>query len=235
MKDFILRILYLDSFNQNLFLSSPNDVLWTISIEFWISLCIPSIVYILKETKFGTHFLFLSLIISVSSPIVLIHFGMNESMAHKSLPSALFCFVVGSYISLQAQSEEASRAYSLILVLGLGFTAMYLWGGYMGQWWVVILLTCGYLGKKKSSFGHITSSVSRGSGVLIWLGTICYGVYLLHPVFIGLLSGISGDWLFYWALIPVLAASTLSWVALENPISGLLRTEKPVKPRSGQT
>lgn len=224
MKDFILRIFYLDSFNENLFLTSPSDILWTISIEFWISLCVPFFVYIFKETKFGAHFLLLCLIISVSSPQVLVHFGLNDSMAHKSLPSALFCFVVGSYISLQTQSEEAAKAYSLILVLGFGFTAMYLWGGYMGQWWVTILLTCGYLGKRRTSAVRVSSSIS--TGILIWLGTICYGVYLLHPVFIDLLTLISGEWLFYWALIPVLAASTLSWVALESPMSGFFRIKR---------
>jgi peptidoglycan/LPS O-acetylase OafA/YrhL len=224
--------LYLDSFNQNLFLTSPNDVLWTISIEFWMSLCIPFFVYVFKETKFGLHFLFLCLLISISSPSILVYFGSDSSMAHKSLPSALFCFAVGSFISLQEKSEEASKTYSLILILGLGFTAMYLWGGYMGQWWVVILLTCGYLGKKKTALEHAPSTAPPGSAVVIWLGTICYGVYLLHPIFIGLLSVNSGDWLFYQALIPVLAGSTLSWVALEKPMTSFFRTKKPKRPRS---
>lgn len=226
IKDFILRIFYLDSFNENLFLTSPNDILWTISIEFWISLLIPFFVYIYQETKLGELFLLSCLLISIGSPVVLVHFGIDISMAYKSIPSALFCFAVGSYISLQAQSEEAAKTYSLILILGIGFMAMYIWGGFMGQWWVVILLTCGYLGKKKTTFGHDTSSAPWGSAILIWLGTICYGVYLLHPVFIGLLSMKSGDWLFYWALIPVLVASTLSWVALEKPMSGIFRPKR---------
>lgn len=221
IKDFILRVLYLDSFNQNLFFSSPSDIFWTISIEFWISLLIPLFVYIFKKTRFGAHFLFLCLLISISSPLVLVYFGLDNSMAHKSLPSALFCFAVGSYISLQSKSEEASKAYSLIFILGLGFTAMYLWGGYMGQWWVTILVTCGYLGKRRTGAVQVPSSIP--SGILIWLGTICYGVYLLHPVFIGLLSAKSGEWLFYWALIPVLAVSTLSWIAVEKPLNSLLR------------
>ncbi len=221
IKDFILRILYFDSFNQNLFLTSPNDILWTISIEFWISLCIPFFVYVFKETIFGEFFLLLCLLISVGLPILLVQFGLDISMAYKSLPSALFCFAAGSYISLQTKSEEASKTYSLILVLGVGFAAMYLWGGFMGQWWITILLTCGYLGKKRT--GSSESNISTASGILIWLGTICYGVYLLHPVFIDLMPVKSGDWLFFWALFPVLLASTFSWVALEKPFSSLGR------------
>jgi peptidoglycan/LPS O-acetylase OafA/YrhL len=225
VKDLVLRILYLDAFNQNLFLTSPNDILWTISIEFWISLLIPCFVYIYQETKFGEIFLLSCLLISFGSPVVLVHFGMDISMAYKSLPSALFCFAVGSYISLQAKCREASKTYSLIFILGIGFMAMYLWSGFMDQWWVAIVLTCGYLGRQKTAFGDV-SALGWGSGILLWLGTICYGVYLLHPVFLGLLSVKSGEWLFYWALLPVLAASTLSWVALEKPMSGIFRTKR---------
>ena len=221
IRDFLVRILYLDSFNQSLFLSSPSDILWTISIEFWLSLLIPLFVHVFKETKWGEQFLLGCLLISIGSSTVLVNFGVDISMASKSLPSALFCFAVGSYISLQSQSEEASKAYSFILILGIGFAAMYLWGGYMGQWWVTIILTCGYLGKKKTGSKQVASSDSWG--MWVWLGTICYGVYLLHPVFIDLLSAKSGDWLFYWALIPVLTLSTISWVAVEKPFSNLSR------------
>ncbi len=222
VKDFVLRILFLDTFNERLFLTSPNDILWTISIEFWVSLCIPFFVYVFKETRCGEFFLLACFLISVGSPMVLIHLGVDNSMAHKSLPSTLFCFAVGSYISLQAKSKEAAKTYSLILILGVGFAAMYVWGGYMGQWWVTILITFGYLGKKRTSAERVTNSIP--SGMFIWLGTICYGVYLFHPIFIGLLIAKSGDWVFYWALPPVLAASTISWMIVERPLIGMFRS-----------
>jgi peptidoglycan/LPS O-acetylase OafA/YrhL len=221
IKDFVFRILYLDSFKQSLFFSSPSDIFWTISIEFWLSLLIPLFVYVFKETKLGELFLLSCFLVSVGSPIALVYFGVDIAMANKSLPSALFCFAVGSFISLQSQSEEASKAYSLILILGIGFAAMYLWGGFMGQWWVTVILTCGYLGKMRTGSRKLTTSVSWG--IWIWLGTICYGVYLLHSVFIDLLSAKSGDWLFYWALFPVLALATISWIAVEKPFNNLLR------------
>ena len=217
--DLVLRLLYLDAFHQPLFLRDPLGILWTISIEFWLSLCIPVLVFLFRSVKYPEVTLLTTFVITLVSPTILIELGLGESMAQKSLPSALFCFAVGSYLSTFGESAESTKVFGLFLVFSLGFTLMYLWGGYMGAWWVTILLTTAYLGYKRTQ----VSKFSPPNPLLIWLGTICYGVYLLHILVIENLGSWSANWGFYLSLPPVLILASLSWVLIEDPIGGLFR------------
>lgn len=127
--DLALRLLYLDAFHQPLFLRDPLGILWTISIEFWLSLCIPVLVFLFRSAKRPEIPLIATLVFTLISPTILIELGLGESMAQKSLPSALFCFAIGSYLSTFKESAESSRAFGMFLVFSLGFVLMYLWGG----------------------------------------------------------------------------------------------------------
>ena len=218
LSDLFLRLLYLDAFNESLFLRAPIGILWTIAIEFWLGLCIPLFISIFRKSRHPEIVLLFAFVISALGPIILISFGIGDLMAWKSIPSSVFCFILGSYLSTIQKSRESAKVFKLMLVFSFGFMCMYLWNGYMGAWWLIILLTASYLGYRRSRIEE-TGTPS----FLIWLGTICYGVYLLHPIVLAHIGSQSANWAFYIALVPVLLMASFSWVFLEKPFSGLYR------------
>lgn len=218
LSDLFFRLLYLDAFNESLFLRAPIGILWTIAIEFWLSLCIPLFIIIFRKIGHPEMVLLCAFLVSALGPVVLISFGLGDLMAWKSIPSSVFCFILGSYLSTIQKSRESAKVFKLILVFSLGFMCMYLWNGFMGAWWLIILLTASYLGYRRSRL-EVTGTPS----FLIWLGTICYGVYLLHPIVLAHIGSQSASWAFYIALIPVLLLASFSWVFIEKPFSGLFR------------
>jgi peptidoglycan/LPS O-acetylase OafA/YrhL len=113
-----------------------------------------------------------------------------------------------------------SKVFKLLIVFSLGFTGMYLRSGYMGAWWVTILLTTSFLGYFRTQTNN-----PRTNPALIWLGTICYGVYLIHPLVLGYFAtgGALANWAFYLALAPVLLLASVSWILIEKPFSGIFR------------
>jgi len=223
--DFLLRMLYLDAFYEPLFNRAPLGVLWTLAIEFWLSLLIPFFVFVFQKLRRPELFLVLTFLASSLGPVFLMKFGVGDLMAWKSLLSSVFCFAVGSYLSTIEKSEHASRAFRLMIVFSIGFTLLYMWDGYMGSWWVTILFTSSYLGYRATS--EVNSKPSNG--LLVWLGTICYGVYLTHMPVLASFGSWGSNWTFYLALLPVLFLSSLSWLFIEKPISRLYKhnTQKP--------
>jgi peptidoglycan/LPS O-acetylase OafA/YrhL len=220
--DLICRLFYLDAFNQALFQRDPIGVLWTISVEFWLSLFIPLFVYIFRCTKRPEFVLLTAFVCSSMGPVVLIKFGLSDLMAWKSIPSAVFCFALGSYLSTLKKSDESAQVFRLLLVFAIGFFSMYLWVGYMGAWWVAILLTAAYLGFKRTQ----VTDLPPANPVFLWLGTICYGVYLIHMPVLNSLSGWASNWAFYVSLGPVFILATASWVLVERPSGRLFRTPR---------
>lgn len=95
-------------------------------------------------------------------------------------------------------------------------------GGALGAWWVAILLTAAYLGYKRTQ----ETDLLQPNSVFIWLGTICYGIYLLHMPVLTSLSGWAGDWVFYVSLPLVLFLGSISWVLIERPGSRLFKDRR---------
>jgi peptidoglycan/LPS O-acetylase OafA/YrhL len=217
-------MLYLDAFYEPLFNRAPIGVLWTLAIEFWLSLLIPFFVYVFQKISGSELFLLATFVISSLGPVLLLKFGVGDLMAWKSLPASVFCFAVGSYLSTLEKSEHSAKAFRLMLIFSIGFTLMYLWGGYMGSWWVTILGTSSYLGYRRTS--EVSSKPSNA--LLVWLGTICYGVYLIHMPVLASFGTWGSNWAFYPALVPVLFLSSLSWLLVEKPISRFGR-QRPIK------
>ena len=213
--DLIFRLLYIDAFNQALFERAPIGLLWTISVEFWLSLFIPLLVHLFRSVKRPEFVLLMAFICSNMGPVVLIKLGLSDLMAWKSIPSAVFCFALGSYLSALKKSDGSAQVFRLFIMFAFGFFLMYLWGGYMGAWWVAILLTAAYLGFKRTQVNDLHPQ----NPVFIWLGTICYGVYLLHMLVLISISGWTTNWAFYVSLPLVLLLASASWVLIESPIS----------------
>lgn len=218
--DVICRLLYLDAFNEKLFLRDPIGVLWTVSLEFWLSLFVPLFVYLFRSAKRPELVLLSAFICSLIGPITLMNLGLGELMAGKSIPSGVFCFALGSYISTLKKSNESAEVFRLFMIFAFGFFLMYLWGGYMGPWWISILLTTSYLGFKRTQIADSSST----NPVLLWLGTICYGVYLLHMPVLSSLPEWAVNWAFYVSLPPVLFLASISWLLIERPGSRLFRS-----------
>ena len=213
--DFLLRMLYLNAFYEPLFNRAPIGVLWTLAIEFWLSLMIPILVLVFQKVRRPEFVLFITFIVSSLGPVLLIQLGVGDLMAWKSLLASVFCFAVGSYLTTFEKSEQTARAFRLLLVISVGFTLMYLWGDNLGAWWVTILVTSSYLGYRRTS--EVISKPSNP--FLVWLGTICYGVYLTHMPVLAALGTWGSNWAFYLALVPVLLLSSLTWLLIEKPIS----------------
>lgn len=157
LNDALYRLFYLDAFNEKIFLRDPIGVLWTISIEFWLSLFVPFFVHLFRSGKRSELVLLSAFICSSMGPTALSRLGVDDLMAGKSILSGVFCFVLGSYLSSLEKSEDSAKVFQLIKVFAVGFLLMYLWGGYMGAWWVSILLTTSYIGFKKSQITDPTS------------------------------------------------------------------------------
>lgn len=131
--DLIYRMLYLDAFNEALFLRDPIGVFWTISVEFWLSLFIPLFVHLFRSVRRPEFVLFAAFVCSNMGPVVLIKLGLDDLMAWKSILSAVFCFAVGSYLSTLKKSDESAQVFKMFIVFAFGFLLMYLWGG-GGHW-----------------------------------------------------------------------------------------------------
>jgi peptidoglycan/LPS O-acetylase OafA/YrhL len=216
--ELIFRLIYFDAFYQPLFLGDPIGILWTISIEFWLSLCIPLFNYLFFFFKRQELVLFVAFFISTMGPILLLKLGLADLMAWKSIISSLFCFMVGTYLSTLTKSIDMEKIFRFMFVFSFGFGLMYIWGGFMGPSWVTILITSSYLGLRRTQL-----QPRPQNSVLVWLGTICYGVYLIHPIVLVNLEELSTDWAFYISLPPVLFLASLSWIFIEKPFTGIYR------------
>lgn len=196
---------------------------WTVSVEFWLSLLIPFFVYLFRSVKRLEFVLLVAFVCSCFGPIVLIMLGLDDLMAWKSIPSAVFCFVIGSYLSTLKKSDESAQVFKIFILFAFGFFLMYLWGGALGAWWVAILHTSAYLGYKQSRVNDLHPQ----SPVIIWLGTICYGIYLLHMPVLSSMPGWATIWAFYLSLPLVLILASASWLLVERPVS---RPFRPIQP-----
>ena len=74
----ILRLIYFDAFYEPLFLREPIGILWTISIEFWLSLCIPLFICVFHSSKRPEFVLGLAFIISAMGQVLLMKLGLAD-------------------------------------------------------------------------------------------------------------------------------------------------------------
>lgn len=212
LSDFALRMLFLDAFLPAVFARDPIGILWTLSVEFWCSLLVPLFVITLRS-KFKLIWLTFYFFISVFSPKLLIELGSTELMAYKSIPSAVFCFAIGVYLSGLNPSSGEGEGFKIMTVFSIGFLFMYLAGGYMGAWWISILLTVSFLGYRRTKLIQ-----PKSNPFMLFLGTICYGIYLLHIPILARVLELSSTFAFYLTFPVTLVAAAISWKFVERPI-----------------
>lgn len=131
--DLIFRLLYIDAFYQALFERAPIGLLWTVAVEFWLSLLIPLFVFLFSSVKRSEVVLLVAFICSYFGPTLLINLGLGDLMAWKSIPSAVFCFALGSYLSTLKKSDESAQVFRFFIMFAFGFFLMYSWGGTWGH------------------------------------------------------------------------------------------------------
>jgi peptidoglycan/LPS O-acetylase OafA/YrhL len=163
-------------------------------------------------------------------PRILVFIGADESMAWKSIPSALFCFAIGAYLSNLSNSPTSQETFKILSVFSVGFLFMYLEGGYMGAWWVTILLTTSYLGYRRTQ-----GNPKINGPISLFLGTICYGIYLIHSLVIAHVNELSETFAFYLTLPITVVIATFTWKFVERPTNNLFRKRDFLKraPSSG--
>ena len=213
VRDLVSRALFLEVFSYQQFNSLPMIVMWTIGVEFWLSMMIPILVAIFTSPRYSEIGLFSVLSLSAFAPILMIKLGVIDLMAFKSVPACLSSFALGVFSSTLKPSIELHRVFRVLGVISSVFFLMYIWSGFIGAWWISILLSFCYLGVNRTS----TNTKSQ-NGFFLWFGTICYGLYLIHMPLIQITSRLSEDYSAILAFIPLLVLSSFSWLFLERPM-----------------
>jgi peptidoglycan/LPS O-acetylase OafA/YrhL len=142
LTEILYRVFYIDAFNSQLFLSDPYGIFWTIAIEFWCSLLIPLLILSFSY-KFKYFILFLSAIISLLCPYLLVFAGINPQHAFKSVVVGVFPFAVGVFFAQSARSNTTKRICFTGMVLSFLLSLIYIFFGgqtnleFLSPWWIV--------------------------------------------------------------------------------------------------
>ena len=211
--ELISRALFLEVFSYEQFSTLPMAVMWTIGVEFWLSMTIPVLVKLFSLRRYSYLVLFLSLSISFLGPIILIKLGVNDVMAWKSVLACFASFALGVFVSTFKPSAEANAAFKFFTIIVVLFLVMYIWSGFMGAWWVTLLMSICFLGLNVTA-----ARILPQSDFLLWLGTVCYGVYLLHIPLLQITSKLSTDYAAPLAFLLLMPLSSISWLFVERPV-----------------
>lgn len=221
--EILYRAFYLDVFNSQLFLSDPYGIFWTIAIEFWCSLLIPLLVFSFSK-KFGYCILTITLIISLFGPYLLVFVGVNQQHAFKSVLVGLFPFAVGVFFAQSANNNMTKRICLMGMILSFLLSLIYIFFSsqtnqmFLSPWWIVTIFVSSFVG-----YSHNNLSKLKSNSALLYLGTICYGIYLTHiPISIFVTKFFDHN-IFLISLIPVLMLSSITYLLIEYPFTRIFK------------
>jgi peptidoglycan/LPS O-acetylase OafA/YrhL len=225
LKEVLYRVLYLDAFNSSLFLSDPYGIFWTIAIEFWCSLLIPVLVYGVSS-NFKYFILSLTAIISLLGPYLLVLSGMISQHAFKSILVGVFPFAVGVFFARSARNNTTKIVCLTGMILTCCLMIIFIFFGgqtnlkLLNPWWVVSLFVSSFIG-----YSHNKHTELKNNNTLLYLGTICYGIYLTHIPMYNLLDKFFERNIFLISLLPVLMLSSLAYVLIEYPFTRIFKNK----------
>jgi peptidoglycan/LPS O-acetylase OafA/YrhL len=218
LEDLILRLFYLDAFYPPLFNRDPIGILWTISIEFWCALLIPVFIFLFKSIN---PFICLCLffIFSTLGPEILIRLGIESLQAYKSIVSSIFYFALGVFLTSIKKTAANNNIWALVLTFSLSLTLSTIYSQIISPWWAICLLTTSYIGYEFSK-----SKIKNTNFLLLYLGNICYGIYLFHVPIIGYISELVPSEIVFAISFPlVVTISVIAWKYIESPFIKMLK------------
>lgn len=104
--ELISRALFLEVFSFKQFSTLPMAVMWTIGVEFWLSMTIPILVTFFSLRRYSYLVLFLSLSVSFLGPIILIRLEVNDVMLGNQFPRALQALLRGFLFQHLSQAQK---------------------------------------------------------------------------------------------------------------------------------
>lgn len=230
--DFLARLAFLQFLSKNNINFDPTGVAWTIPYEFWWALLVP--VFLLK--KFGSAFAmgltFIALTyLSTYSPNWWMSIGFDKVSSYKAITTVGVYFFLGFivhkvYKKMRDKGFEIRWFSPMITIAGIA--PLLLWVVFekldaslaVAMSTPLLLIAGLYI---EFRFKHQVPTF------LIFLGTICYGVYLWHPILFSTLKnvGLGEAPALFWIGLPfVLMFSCLTYVLIEVPAQKLVRKFK---------
>jgi peptidoglycan/LPS O-acetylase OafA/YrhL len=169
-----------------------------------------------------------ALVISLIGPYFLIFLGLDPWQAFKSILVGVFPFAIGSFLALEEKKDDNKKLWARALFISIFFTILYLILGnkpsfwILNPWWIVSLLTISYTG-----FMHHKFSNRKSLTITIYMGTICYGIYLTHMPVITMISNLLEDKYVFIAAVPaVFLISMFTYLCVEQPFSRILKAKR---------
>ena len=217
---FLSRLLYVDYLFPNLYISNPLDVAWTLPIEFWLSILLILILKYIESIKHLLLLLIFLIILQYPLYYVAIKLGANELWSARLLSGYLPSILIGSLIYLLI--TVLSKIHIQIITLSVAIPSLpmsleYLFHKSTSPNFIMLLWSSLFL----LYFGCHSKPINVPN-LFIWLGTICYGIYLLHPMILQVVSqNLMIENRFVILIVSsfiLLISSSLTWVFIEMPL-----------------
>ena len=219
VKNVFIHLTFLDVFNPEYFYSDPIGVLSSIPIEFWWSLLIPLLLIIQRKARFLEILLF--------GVLIFLTFFLQKTFPTNDYFAAYgqnkwwvfgICFYFGNIAFRLRLKISKSSNYKFIFIATL--LSVCLEAFRINLIFTILTISFIYLifgDTFKSSLKPLKSINS----LLLYIGTICYSVYLLHlPIRLICDNFIENKTLLnLFALITTVIASSFTYLFIEHPLT----------------
>jgi peptidoglycan/LPS O-acetylase OafA/YrhL len=217
VKNLILKVLFLDILNMKYFKEDPVGVLSSVPIEFWWSSFIPLLFVIRRkgakiiEVLFVISLLWLALFDGFTRTIT-IFTGLSES---KFFTYGI-CFYLGN-VAWLIRTTKFAKSAQLLLAFCLTSIILIIHFSNFSSFLKVSLISAGFLVYAQNDRWQKKPALLND--FLIFLGTICYSIYLWHNPILKLVLHFELNGLVSASLaIPlILFVATLSFLLIEVP------------------
>jgi peptidoglycan/LPS O-acetylase OafA/YrhL len=224
----LAHITFLDHFFPTIYAELTNDVMWTISVEFWLSISLFFVLRFVKSIKdLFVLLLLLQLVQTIVYFILISQIADNGSYASRFFTNYLTSMMIGSIIYICSQ-EISKKELRLIFSAIALFTTICFFDYVLFQktpaGLIVTLFSTLFL-----LLPHVLNKQIIFPNLLIFLGTICYGIYLFHTIIIYILYRniqILNSMQLIVALGVTIFAASLSWAIFERPLIKLVNTKR---------
>lgn len=177
---YISRIFFIDYFNPNVYLSNPSYVAWTLPLEFWASVILFYALHLKRDFKYLYKFILILLFLSYLTYYVALFVIQNDLYAARFISSAILQIFLGSliYVIISNLNVVSVRIiFFTLFIVTINLTFEYFRGSFNLPNTILSLWCSTFL-----IFPHLQYVTLRFPKFFIWQGTICYGIYLIHPL-----------------------------------------------------
>ena len=216
---FVLRLLFLDHFIPEIYTNLPNDVMWTISIEFWLSIFLFfMLIYATSIIKMFYLMIFIQILNYFFYFILAFILETDPSFSARFFTNYLNQILLGAFIFYATKNfnlKELRIITSTLILITIPLIIEFLIYQNIPAGLIVTLLSVNFL-----LFPHSLSRYPNFPWFLVLLGTVCYGIYLLHTPVIDLLyteTKILNNIDVLVAFSVTLFLSMISWLLIERP------------------